>query len=914
MYRYNFKTNDKSEEPVASSITFNALKDSLFTRNISSPFHSSIPLRYHDYTASGRASRLVEEYLLKEVIPIYGNTHSLTTATAKQMTWFRSESRHILRSFFNLTEDNVVIFSGNGATGAAEKFFKIYEKQAESEKYTDKDRWGCYQCLLCKNTRFKSEVELRAHCNTSSHKTNLLTSSAESKRLEKTVFFVDPWGHHSIILPARELASKHPHKYIVVELDSASFDSQVRSYPDFYPVLLLTVVSNITGDIRKYHELSEIVHKHKGIACWDCAAVAGHFRLDVNPVNRKDAYADFVFLSPHKLLGGVGGSGVLLARKHHLTNQIPSSVGGGTVYWVDKESELYIADYEEREEAGTPNILADIRAGMAYLLHLNLDGDWIFRKEKSLLQLFLDNLQEEVQLGRIQILGDRSNVEQKCAIVSFTVKSTEGINLHHNYIVTLLNDIFGIQSRAGCACAGPFSQELLGLSKDRVQLFKDALVNSGQEIYRPGFIRLGFHFTDEQEDVLFISKALKWICKFGQRLLCLYKVDLVTGEFKYKDDVVGEKQRIWLSNLGRPCIENLQTEVFDLKIVLRNIEDSLQKYLKHEAPALPHLNNLELVWFLLPCDSNGLDSRIRRCSLQSEAQLVNDIPETSIQSKIVEEGQQNILLNACSSSLFRKISKLVSLASIELEMIKPNDKILVAVSGGKDSLTLVHVLVKLRAKLPFKIEIGAVTIDPITPEFQPAPLAGYFESLDVPYFLVKYPIMELAKQKLKGTSICAFCARLKRGLLYSTMKEQGYNVLAMGQHADDLCESFLMSAMRNGHLGTMKGNYEVKEKSLRVIRPLIYVREHMTDAFSRMAQLPVIKDNCPACFTAPKERRRMKVLLSQEELENPNVVSSLLNAMKPLIAKGVDDEEDLNAELVMTQCGSDGISCPIVRT
>jgi tRNA(Ile)-lysidine synthase TilS/MesJ len=176
-------------------------------------------------------------------------------------------------------------------------------------------------------------------------------------------------------------------------------------------------------------------------------------------------------------------------------------------------------------------------------------------------------------------------------------------------------------------------------------------------------------------------------------------------------------------------------------------------------------------------------------------------------------------------------------------------------------------------------------------------------------------------------SICAFCSRMKRGMLYGCMRQNGYNVLALGQHLDDLAESFLMSCFRNGCLSTMKANYVVKEKDLRVIRPLIYVREKMTDEFSRNAQLPVIRDNCPACFSAPKERHRIKMLLSNEEYQNTQLFFSMLQAMRPIMGispamstrqlverkmfpiRNSEEEDDQGAEEILLPC-SEG-SCPI---
>ena len=137
---------------------------------------------------------------------------------------------------------------------------------------------------------------------------------------------------------------------------------------------------------------------------------------------------------------------------------------------------------------------------------------------------------------------------------------------------------------------------------------------------------------------------------------------------------------------------------------------------------------------------------------------------------------------------------------------------------------------------------------------------------------------------------------MKRGIIYNCARREGYNVIALGQHLDDLAESFLMSSFHNGLLRTMKAHYTIDQGDLRVIRPLIFCREKLFKEFTLKNNIPVIQENCPACFSAPKERHRVKVLLAQQENLFPNLFSSLLKAMKPLM-KGVfegDKKDDID--------------------
>ena len=223
-------------------------------------------------------------------------------------------------------------------------------------------------------------------------------------------------------------------------------------------------------------------------------------------------------------------------------------------------------------------------------------------------------------------------------------------------------------------------------------------------------------------------------------------------------------------------------------------------------------------------------------------------------------------------------------------MIQDGDKILLGLSGGKDSLALLHVLHHFQKAAPITFSIGVVTVDPMSDDFSPQSLIPYIEGLGLPYHFEQEPIIERAKEHMEGDSFCSFCSRMRRGIMYGTARKHGYNVLALAQHLDDLAESFLMSAFHGGKLKTMKANYTIGDGDLRVIRPLAFVRERQTRAFALKAELPVIMDNCPACFAMPTAREHMKQLLAREEDLNPKLMGSLKSAMMPLM--GRDTIED----------------------
>ena len=299
-------------------------------------------------------------------------------------------------------------------------------------------------------------------------------------------------------------------------------------------------------------------------------------------------------------------------------------------------------------------------------------------------------------------------------------------------------------------------------------------------------------------------------------------------------------------------------------------------------------------------DIEDIINKIENKEINKEKEIINNNTieendlinmELDIEKNIKDKNQINNI------NLFpeipKKISQLVGEASKDFDMLHPNDRVLVCVSGGKDSLSLLHIMLNIKKKIPFKIDVGAMTVDPMSEDFDPSPLINYMKSLGVPYFFESDKILDNAKKSLQNDSICSFCARMKRGIIYNCARREKYNVIALGQHLDDIAESFLMSIFHNGLLRTMKANYLNDKGDLRIIRPLIYCREKLFKDFAIKNNLPVIQENCPACFQNPKERQRMKVLLAQQENLFPSLFSSLQKAMIPLMKGNIKDIMEL---------------------
>ena len=207
--------------------------------------------------------------------------------------------------------------------------------------------------------------------------------------------------------------------------------------------------------------ISVALHRFGALSFWDFAAAAPYVEIEMAPRRMGEEadldYKDAIFLSPHKFIGGPGTPGVLVARRALFRNTVPSVPGGGTVEYVNPLEHVYVRDIERREEGGTPDIVGSIRAGLVFRLKDAVGAEAIRQREESFTHRALERWEAN---PAIEVLG--SHDLPRLSIVSFVVRY-EGRYLHHNFVVALLNDLFGIQARGGCSCAGPYGHRLLGI-------------------------------------------------------------------------------------------------------------------------------------------------------------------------------------------------------------------------------------------------------------------------------------------------------------------------------------------------------------------------------------------------------------------------------------------------------------------
>ncbi|CAM4805081.1 unnamed protein product [Rotaria magnacalcarata] len=447
---------------------------------------------YADYTASGRGLTFLEQYILTYVLPFYANTHSENNAFALQTTRFRESARAIIKQCVNATDDDVVIFTGAGSTAAINKTVDILQLRND---------------------------EIRNH----------------------TVVFVSTLEHHSNILPWQETGVEFiriPNNKTGL-LDQNILKNKLIYYRDQVKksiICTFNAASNVTGIQADVNRISELVHEYGGRIFWDYAAAAPYVRIDMNPT--KKAAKDAVFISTHKFVGGPSTSGLLIAKKAIFNNRVPGDCGGGTVNFVTRRAIEYVKDIETREEGGTPNIVGAIRAGLVFQLKQSVGEDLIKARDNELVQRFFQRFQNNPTLV---ILGPQD--VSRLAIFAFLVY-VPSIDkyLHHNLICSILNDLFGIQIRSGCSCAGPYVLDLLDIDDEKAAFYMKFITEElsqrfdedNNEIPHNALMKLGFSrvtlpYFASDEEINYILDAIDFIASDGWRFLPLYTYNQETA-------------------------------------------------------------------------------------------------------------------------------------------------------------------------------------------------------------------------------------------------------------------------------------------------------------------------------------------------------------------------------------------------
>jgi len=449
---------------------------------------------YADYTASGRALTFLEDFIHDEVLPRYANTHTESSGTGLQTTRLREDARAIISDAVGGDDETAVIFCGSGATGAIDKLIGVL------------------------GLRIPAELDDRYQL------------SAAIPAAERPVVFIGPFEHHSNELPWRESIAD----LVVIPQDSDGHIDIDRLEAELVahasrPLKIgsFSAASNVTGIVSDTYRVAALLHRHGALSFWDCAAAAPYVEISMygeDPLSYKDA----IFLSPHKFIGGPGTPGVLVVRRELLHNRVPDVPGGGTVAYVNPLEHRYLEDPVHREEGGTPAIVDSIRAGLVFQLKQAVGIDVIREHEDHYLRRAVASWLDEPAM---QILGNLD--AERLSIVSFVVKAPSGRYLHHNYVVALLNDLFGIQSRGGCSCAGPYGHHLLGIGLDRSHEFEHEIIDHGCEGIKPGWVRVNFNYFISEPVFSYVVEAVRLVARDGWRLLRDYRFNPATGLWRH---------------------------------------------------------------------------------------------------------------------------------------------------------------------------------------------------------------------------------------------------------------------------------------------------------------------------------------------------------------------------------------------
>jgi selenocysteine lyase/cysteine desulfurase len=469
---------------------------------------------YCDYTASGRCLVFVERYL-QTLQRSYANTHTEDDVTGRSMSRLLHEAEAMIKRGVNAGPQGRIVSCGTGATGAIDKLQQILG------------------IALPPATRRTVGEELREFMGDARFE-----AFRAFQQSRQPVVFVGPYEHHSNEVTWRQGLATVVEVNLASDggVDLAHLESllQAPQYQGRLRIGSFSAASNVTGMRTPVHDVARLLHRHDAWACFDYAASAPYVEIDMSPPRDPDGgdpSLDAVFLSPHKFLGGPGSSGVLVFNERLYPRDLPPSVaGGGTVDYVSPLDQDFIADIEEREKAGTPGVLQILKAALALELKQQVGAARIEARE---LELVARALARWGAHPRIEVLGN-PDPARRIGIVSFNLADLRGRYLHPKFVTVLLNDLFGIQSRAGCSCAGPYGHRLLGIDQPTSELYRD-WVRKGFQGIKPGWCRVGFHYAMDDAEAGFVMDAVEFVAEQGHRFLRLYAFDDATGAWSHRE-------------------------------------------------------------------------------------------------------------------------------------------------------------------------------------------------------------------------------------------------------------------------------------------------------------------------------------------------------------------------------------------
>jgi selenocysteine lyase/cysteine desulfurase len=444
-------------------------------------------LIYADYVASGRALHQIEAFLMNEVLPYYANSHTEASYCGSFTTRLREEARREIMRIVGAGQGTSVIFAGSGATAGINKLVRLLD------------------------------IERRTQAG------------------EKIVVFVGPYEHHSNLLPWRESGAAvveieeamagGPHTGHLSEALAGTADAALR-------IGAFSAASNVTGIVTATEPVTRLLKSHGALAIWDYAGGAPYLPLSM--AGESGAPKDAIVLSPHKFPGGPGASGILVLREDIVAIDRPTAPGGGSVRFVSPWQHDYSLSLVNREEAGTPNIVGDIRAALVLLVKEKVGQAYIDSRDAALRQRAVERWEKN---PFIEMLDGGAGT---LPIFSFRVRDGRGGYIHHQLFTRMLSDCFGIQARGGCACAGPYAHRLLAIGEQASRELSYA-IRDGREIEKPGWIRLNFSYLLDDGQASAIIDGVDELARSALDYGSLYRCDPATARFTFNTEDTGSR-------------------------------------------------------------------------------------------------------------------------------------------------------------------------------------------------------------------------------------------------------------------------------------------------------------------------------------------------------------------------------------
>jgi selenocysteine lyase/cysteine desulfurase len=463
---------------------------------IPTPFGPRL-LHYADLTATGRHLEFVERFV-DGLRPLYANTHTAVATTGRVMNGLREEARAAAARSVNAGPDDVVLFTGSGATAAVNKLVGLL------------------------GLRIPEPLEREYR----------LSSLVPPGR--RPVILVGPYEHHSNVLPWMESIADVQEVALDgrggIDLDDLRRRARAA---EGRPLVAgaFSAASNVDGLLTDVGAVARVLHEEGALAFVDYAAGGPYLPIDMHPADPLERL-DAIFVSTHKFLGGPEGSGVLVAHRELFRTRTPERPGGGTVDYVSgcrPDQVDYVHRLSEREEGGTPDILGDIRAGIAFVLKDHVGAEAIRDHDVALAREAVERLSRH---PRIRVYGPLD--APRLPILSFNVEG-----LHHDLVSALLDHLFGIQNRAGCSCAGPYGHRLLGIAGERSERYR-RLIAAGVTGAKPGWVRVSLPWYAAPEDVEFTLRAVEFVADRGDAFVPLYRLDWRDGVWRHREAEVAD--------------------------------------------------------------------------------------------------------------------------------------------------------------------------------------------------------------------------------------------------------------------------------------------------------------------------------------------------------------------------------------